>query len=161
MPNDPLHELQRAARRAAQHVANGVSPRWCLLLDEHRKRIVEVRVPCCGSGDSGQGDASSLVSFAAVVEARPGWDFTRAAPQFDGTEVKLAGRPLDVVKALYEAGGPLKIDAMRKIWDGYDVGDSTIRYAIAEARKKLAEQFASWEGEFIANGPHGYTLEFK
>lgn len=163
MSNDPLHDFQRAARRLAGHIAPGVSPRWCQIMDDDQHTIATVRIASCVACSDGPAVAGGPAAATASLEPdlRPGWDFTRAVPRFDGDEVKLAGRPLDVLKLLHAADGPLKVDALRKIWDGYDVGESTIRYAIAELRKKLAEQFTSWEGEFVANGPHGYTLEFR
>jgi hypothetical protein len=149
--SDPLHDLQISARRYANCVVPGSIVRRVVILDDHREKIAEIRVPPCGIAPDDPP--------ASPPGHRPGWDFSAGVPQYDGATVPIAGRPLDVLRALAESEKPLKIEELRKIWGGYDVGESTIRFAIKELRKRLGELFPSWEeGDAVPAGPHGYSL---
>lgn len=150
MATDPLHDLQAAVRRYARHVLPGVPPRRVIILDESGERIAEVRTPAC------EDKASPL-----VPEVRPGWDFSGTLPRFDGTECMIHGRPLAVLKMLAEADGPVKVEDLRRAWDGYQAGDSTIRSMVVELRKTLKRLFPSWEGDLVASTGAGYALELR
>lgn len=153
MPTDPLHDLQSAARRYARHVLPGSVARRIIIVDEHRERIAEVRIPACEDRDA----APSL-----VPDVRPGWDFTSRIARYDGTECPdIVGRPLAVLRVLAEANGPVSVDELRAAWDGYQADESTIRGAVASLRRKLAKLWPDWEGEIIVSTGAGYGLELR
>lgn len=149
--SDPLHDLQAAARRYARHVLPGSVPRSLIIRDEHREMIAQVRVPAC----AGEVEPVS-------PEVRPGWDFSKKIPRFDGAECPdIAGRPLAVLRVLAEAAGPVSVEELRAAWDGYSADDSTIRGAVAALRKKLEKLWPDWEGDLIVSTGAGYGLEIR
>jgi hypothetical protein len=149
---DPIRDAQAAVAAFAAHVAP-----WChaarfVVIDSDGKTIASLMIPY------GQAAARSPAPQAAVPAAA-GWDFSKGIPRFDGGQVPIGGRPGEVLKVLAEADGPVKLEVIRKtIWGDYPIGDGTVRFAIAELRRKLAEAFPTWEGDAVGTSTHGYTL---
>lgn len=146
---DPFHDFQRAARRLANHIAPGVPMGWVALFDAQRQNIAEVRVPAA--------------ACAEAADDHMGWDFSAGVPKFDGEEVPVAGKPLEILKLLAGTDGPMKLrEIRRRVWDGANLPDeSTVRQHVMDLRDTLAEHFPEWKDEFVRTTPHGYQLLFR
>lgn len=149
MPND-LPALQRLAFLVGRQIAPNDTPvELVLKLASGRKArlpVLEQHEPVA----------------ATEAEVRPGWDFSRRVPRYDGVEYpEIAGRPLAVLRVLAEANGPVNVDELRKAWDGYAADESTIRGAVAALRKKLVKLFPDFEGDPIISTGAGYGLEIR
>lgn len=147
---DPLHDLQAAARRYARHVLPGAACRRVILFDDHKQKVCDVLLPACAGSDE-----------PLVPEVKPGWDFSRTVPRFDGAECAIHGRPLAVLRMLAEADGPVSVEDLRAAWDGYQAGDSTIRSMVGELRKKMQKLFPMWEGDVLPSTGAGYELGIR
>jgi len=147
---DPLHVLQDAARTYGRHVFSGYFAGTLKLYDDAGRKVAEVMVPPC---------MAPTEPFAP--EVRPGWDFSRKVPRFDGQEHAITGRPLTVLRALAGASGPVPVEELREAWDGYQASDSTIRGTVADLRKRLESLWPEWEGDVIESTGAGYVLHVR
>lgn len=95
-------------------------------------------------------------------EVRPGWDFSRKVPRFDGTErPEIVGRPLAVLKLLAEADEPVGVEDLRAAWGDYTPEEKSVRNMVGELKKVLRALWPHWEGELITGTGAGYRLEIR
>ena len=100
MPHpDPIQLLQVAARRVGGHLAPDVRVSRVIVQDETGRVILDTMVPL-------RDPIEAKEAVSEPAEVRPGWDFSRAIPRFDGEEKPVHGRMLAVLRALAEADGP-------------------------------------------------------
>jgi DNA-binding response OmpR family regulator len=148
---DPLRALQTAARDYGEMVQPGVHVGRVIIQDANGQQLAALAVPATSRAEHASTPAAPL----------PGWDFSRATPRLDGTEVPIYGRPLTVLKILANAGGPVLSKELAKAWDRYEPSESTVRGQIAELREKLKELFPLREEQITFIAGAGYQLEIR
>lgn len=136
-----LHALQDAARAAAREVCPDVTAARVLVLAPDGDRLLDVTL--CVAPQSG-------------TEEVDGWRIAAGTVTFEGAEVSVTPRELDVLKVLLRTE-IVAMDELRKAWDGYSVEESTARWTIGQLRKHLADQFPD-AGEVIETTGRGYRL---
>lgn len=156
--SDPLHELQSAARKYAAHVLPGVVARRLIILDEHRERIAEVRIPACAEGETvGVGPAPPTIAPLAL----PGWDFSAPTPRFDGQPIAIHGRKRDLLKLLAESPIPLSVEQMKAAWGpDYTPEPGSVRWTVGDLRRALTSLFPGC-GDPVHNDDAGYSLTIR
>ncbi len=152
-PSDPVRLLQSAARLAGRHVAPGVQIGRVTLTDISGEKVLHLTIPPAGTDEP--------VAIDTTPELLPGWSFSGGTARFDGTDVPIRGRKLDVLRVLACADGPLRFDDLRPAWGGYPAEESTIRWTLAELRKDLKRLFTELDGDPIESGTAGYTLVIR
>lgn len=157
--NDALRRLQDAAREYAKLVHGEASPRRVIILDEHRERIAEVRIPAC-AGESLP--AVGPVPTLPPTAAQQGWDFSEPWPRLDGTLLKISGKPLELLKVLAAAKGPMSVDELRrKAWPEYLAEDITIRWTIGKLKALLKAEVPLCEEPITTRPEGGYVLTLR
>jgi hypothetical protein len=145
--NDPIQQLQAAVRRVVAAYAADRSAGEIVITDADGKRLFTLPIP--------QG--------AAVAESgpSPGWDFSRTIARFDGIEIPIYGKPLDLLKLLAAATGPMKLTELFVAWPNYTPAESTVRGHLEELRAKLKALFPLWEEQVTFTPKAGYELAIR
>jgi hypothetical protein len=83
--------------------------------------------------------------FSQVPAAHKAWEFGPGWAAYRGNDIRLAGRPLAVLKVLAIAARQTATETalFEKVWPGEPVQGDTVRSAISDARKALREQLKS------------------
>lgn len=180
---DVIQALQSAARRAGKIVSPGMPIGRIELFDLSGKPVLAVAVPfeevaveevwAPAPSESVQVPPKPAAPPAAHAPPKPGWDFsTKPYPLYDGRQIEIAGRPLDLLKLLAEAERPLTIVEMEKAWD-YPAAEGqtwlppengTCRWTLGDLRKKLKAAFPDFPGshlDTVKNEGHHYWLTIR
>jgi hypothetical protein len=116
------------------------------------------------SGDSGEFQVPGVPEAVPAPGAWPpptGWGFQPGRFAYDGKAYPLSGRPLQILRLLAEAAGPITVDEIRRaIYAGYDADDTTITSQISRLRSILREllELPADLNPVMASGDGGYTL---
>jgi DNA-binding response OmpR family regulator len=156
-PTNPILDLQVKARRAAHFTYPGRTVARVILIDESGKKVFDMMIPPL---------PPELESASEVESSRPairspvaGWDFSVHIPRFDGRDIHIQGRKLQVLRVLAEGEGPVPVETIRNtVWDRYTGSDDVVRWTIGELRKALKKEFPEFEGEIITTTGNGYEL---
>lgn len=152
MSEDPIRELQRAARAAAKHVADAHANR-VVVLDATGRRIMDIAVPA--------GCAPEPTRAAPVIsQVAAGWVVTQQSATFDGKPVAIAMSRLKLLRVLVEATEPMIGKELAKKVFGEHGDEEASRFHIRELRKELQAAFG-YEGDPIPNEKSGYWLALR
>jgi hypothetical protein len=148
-PADPIARIQAEARAFAATVdATRIAAR-VVILDDAGSVLAELAIPVD-------------IRPRTPGKAGGGWEFPANCVRFEGRLLKVSGRALDVLRLLAASAVPLGVEQLREAWGDYPIGDSTVRFAIAELRKRLRAEFPTFtDGDPIENVTGGYWLAIR
>lgn len=153
MPNDPLQQLQAAARLCGRHAVPGSDVRRVIVLDVGGHKLVDVAVPPGGE----------VAAAEDKPQLRAGWQVTDEFAIYDGRPVRVSASRLGLLKRLADSSIPISAEELAKGWGRNQVRTSgdNIRYHIKELNREIREVFPDLDFDPVGGTGEGYELRFR
>lgn len=154
MDADPLHALQRAARRCGGHISPGSQITRVVIFDAGGRKVCDLVIP-----------AEMLPPPPSEVkpeppDVKPGWDVDERRALYDGERVAVAKSRLKLLSVFVDADGPLSARELAPLAFDRQTSDDNVVYHVNQLRKELVAVFPDFEGEIIS-GAKGYQLQVR